>query len=54
VKVTSHYRSGDTSLRRGRKSIILLEGSQASPACPDTSDMSRLKVKTLEWLETMA
>jgi hypothetical protein len=33
------------------KSIILLEGSQASPACPDKGNMN---VKTLEWLEADA
>jgi hypothetical protein len=41
-----------TLLWGGRKSIILLEGSQASPACP--SDKSSMKVKTLEWLEIVA
>jgi hypothetical protein len=30
----------------------LLEGSQASPARP--SEKSRVKVKTLEWLEAVA
>jgi hypothetical protein len=29
----------------------LLEGSQASPACPDKGNMN---VKTLEWLEADA
>jgi hypothetical protein len=36
----------------GRKSIILVEGSQASPACP--SDKGSVKVKTLGWLEALA
>jgi hypothetical protein len=33
------------------KSMILLEGSQASPACP--FDNGSMKVKTLEWLEVV-
>jgi hypothetical protein len=37
-------------LRDWRKSIILLEGSQASPACP--FDKSRVKEKKLERLVT--
>jgi hypothetical protein len=36
----------------GRKSIVLLEGSQASLARP--SDKGNIKVKTLEWLEAVA
>jgi hypothetical protein len=34
------------------QSIVLLEGSQASPICP--YDKNRLKAKTLEWLEAVA
>ena len=36
----------------GRKGIILLEGSQASPVRPD--DKSSVKVKALGWLEAVA
>lgn len=36
-----------------RKSIILLENSQAPPP-PRPSDKSREKVKTLGWLEVVA
>jgi hypothetical protein len=39
----------DTSLRGGRNSIVLLVVSQASSALP--SDKSRVKVKTIKWLE---
>jgi hypothetical protein len=35
------------NFRRGRKSIILLEGSQATPTCP--SDRNNVNVKTLWW-----
>jgi hypothetical protein len=35
-----------------RKSIILLEGSQAVPVRP--SDKSRVKVNALGWLEAVA
>jgi hypothetical protein len=35
-----------------RKNIMLIEGSQASPACP--SDKSSVNVKTLGWLEVVA
>jgi hypothetical protein len=35
-----------------RKSIVLLEDSQAPPASP--SDKSSVKVKILEWLEIVA
>jgi hypothetical protein len=35
-----------------RGSIISLEGSQASPACP--SDPGNVKLKTLEWVEAGA
>jgi hypothetical protein len=41
----------NTLLWGGRKSIVLLKGSQASRAHP--SDKSRLKVKMLEWLEAL-
>jgi hypothetical protein len=39
-------------LRAGRKSVILLQGSEDSPARP--SDNGRLEVKTLGWLEAVA
>jgi hypothetical protein len=38
-------------LRAGRRSIILLQGSQDSPARPSKG---RLEVKTLGWLEAVA
>jgi hypothetical protein len=45
----------NTLLREGgweRTSIILLQGCQASLACP--SDKGRMRAKTLEWLEVVA
>jgi hypothetical protein len=36
----------------GRKSIVLLEVSQASPASP--SDYGSVEMKTLGWLEKVA
>jgi hypothetical protein len=39
----------DTLLRGGRKSIILLRNSKASPSRP--SDEGSVEVKTLRWLE---
>jgi hypothetical protein len=42
----------ETLLWGRRKIVVLLAGSQALPARP--SDKSRLKVKTLEWLEATA
>jgi hypothetical protein len=44
-EVTITGKVGDTLLWAGRKSFILLERSQASPARP--SDMDSVKVKTL-------
>jgi hypothetical protein len=41
-----------SSGREGRKSVLLLEGSQAVPASP--SDKSYIRAKTLEWLEAVA
>jgi hypothetical protein len=41
-----------TLLRGVLKSVILLEGSQASPVRP--SDNTRVKAKTLDLLETVA
>jgi hypothetical protein len=38
-------------LLRGRKNIISLESSQASPACPYCK--SGVKVKMLEWSEAL-
>jgi hypothetical protein len=35
-----------------RKSIMLLQASQAPPACP--SDKGSMDVKTLKWLEARA
>jgi hypothetical protein len=52
VNVKSHVRNERHFIWRGRKSIILLEGSQAPPAC--LSDKGSVKVKTLEWLEAVA
>jgi hypothetical protein len=40
----------ETLMWGGRKSIILLEGCQASPARPSES---RVKVKTIEWLQAV-
>jgi hypothetical protein len=42
----------DALQRGGRKSLVLLESSQASPA--RLVDKSNVKVKTFEWLEAMA
>jgi hypothetical protein len=42
----------DTLLRRRGEGIAMLKGSQASPTC--LSDKSRVKVKTLGWLEAVA
>jgi hypothetical protein len=42
----------DSLLRGGRKGIILLEGSQASPVRP--TDKSSVKVKMLSRLEAVA
>jgi hypothetical protein len=42
----------DTLLWGGRKSIVLLEGFQASPS--RRSDKNSVKVKTLGWLQAMA
>jgi hypothetical protein len=41
------WRSERHFISGGKKSIILLEGSQALPACP--SDRNRAEVKTLGW-----
>jgi hypothetical protein len=38
----------DTLLRGRRKSIVMLEGSQASLTCP--SDKSKVILKKIEWL----
>jgi hypothetical protein len=42
----------DTLMWGGRKSIVLLESSQASPS--RLSDKGSVKVKTLGWLEAVA
>jgi hypothetical protein len=52
VKRESHGRSERHFILRGRKSIILSEGSQASPS--RLSDKGRMKVKWLGWLEAVA
>jgi hypothetical protein len=39
---------GDALLWGRRKSIVLLESSEASPACP--SDRGSVEVKSLGWL----
>jgi hypothetical protein len=41
-----------TLFREERKSVVLLEGSQASPV--RSSNKSKVKVKILEWLEAVA
>jgi hypothetical protein len=42
----------DALLCSGRKSIVLLQGPQASPISPFNT--IRVKVKTLDWLEIVA
>jgi hypothetical protein len=53
VNVKSYSRCvRDTLFWRVKRSIVLLEGSHASPAWP--ADKRRVKVKALERLETVA
>jgi hypothetical protein len=51
VKEESRTKNERYFIFGGRKSVILLEGSQASPAC--LSGTNTVKVKTLECLDVL-
>jgi hypothetical protein len=52
VKVKRYRKYDRYIILEREKIVVLLEGSQASSAWP--ADNSRVQVKTLEWLETVA